>query len=152
MRNFFHGWRRKLGCVTLVMALALMVGWMRSRVVQDGLALNCSEDGFYSVASLDETLNLVRANYAYKAPGQPFIQWFSVPRPANSQNITEMPDMKWRWRATGFGVGDLALTEVDFTILTVPYWFPTGILTIFSAWLLLFKPRPRPQPTTEPGP
>lgn len=30
MREFFCGWRRKAGCVTLVMALILFGGWMRS--------------------------------------------------------------------------------------------------------------------------
>ncbi len=31
MHTVFHGWRRKLGCVTLVMALALTGLWIRSR-------------------------------------------------------------------------------------------------------------------------
>lgn len=35
MRTFFHGWRRMLGCLTLVMACLLMGVWMRSRVVTD---------------------------------------------------------------------------------------------------------------------
>lgn len=30
MREFFKGWRRKVGCVTLLMALLLAVGWVRS--------------------------------------------------------------------------------------------------------------------------
>jgi len=30
MRAFFSGWRRKIGCVTLLMALAFMGGWVRS--------------------------------------------------------------------------------------------------------------------------
>jgi hypothetical protein len=30
MREFFRGWRRKVGCVTLVMTCALMGLWMRS--------------------------------------------------------------------------------------------------------------------------
>ncbi len=28
MRDFFHGWRRKLGCVTLMMACISMSGWL----------------------------------------------------------------------------------------------------------------------------
>lgn len=30
MREFFRGWRRKVGCVTLVMACVLTTGWVRS--------------------------------------------------------------------------------------------------------------------------
>ena len=30
MREFFQGWRRKSGCVTLAMTLILFAGWMRS--------------------------------------------------------------------------------------------------------------------------
>lgn len=35
MREFFRGWRRKMGCVTLVMACALMGLWLRSGVIDD---------------------------------------------------------------------------------------------------------------------
>ena len=30
MRDFFKGWRRKVGCITLVMACLLISGWLRS--------------------------------------------------------------------------------------------------------------------------
>jgi len=30
MRDFFRGWKRKAGCVTLVTACLLMAGWVRS--------------------------------------------------------------------------------------------------------------------------
>jgi hypothetical protein len=33
MREFFRGWRRKVGCVTLMMACVAMPGWTRDRVV-----------------------------------------------------------------------------------------------------------------------
>src|SRR5882757_1087048 len=121
MREFFHGWRRKAGCVTLVMACMLMIGWMRSRVVHEGLALKCSEGFFYSMVSRDDTLHLVRAIYAQPETGQPFIQWIRIPRPANGQYFTEMPFMKWRWQAAGFGVSDLTRPEANFTVWTFPY-------------------------------
>ncbi len=31
MGDFFHSWRRKMGCVTLMLALMWMALWMRSR-------------------------------------------------------------------------------------------------------------------------
>lgn len=30
MHEFFHGWQRKVGCVTLVMALAVCAMWIRN--------------------------------------------------------------------------------------------------------------------------
>jgi hypothetical protein len=35
MRDFFKGWRRKAGCVTLVMALAMVALWSRSYLTND---------------------------------------------------------------------------------------------------------------------
>src|SRR4051794_19488286 len=40
MRDFFKGWRRKLGCVTLVMACVFMAGWVRSIGISDWITLN----------------------------------------------------------------------------------------------------------------
>jgi len=39
MREFFHGWRRKVGCVALVMAVA----WMRSQQMRDSLQVRIAE-------------------------------------------------------------------------------------------------------------
>jgi len=35
MGEFFRGWRRKIGVVTLIMSLAFMGGWVRSNFVAD---------------------------------------------------------------------------------------------------------------------
>lgn len=37
MHTYFHGWRRKAGVVSLVMACLLCGMWVRSRIVGDGL-------------------------------------------------------------------------------------------------------------------
>ena len=34
MREFFHGWRRKTGCVTLLLALAALAAWGRSQITR----------------------------------------------------------------------------------------------------------------------
>ena len=36
MGEFFHGWRRKVGIVTLVIACVFMAGWVRSATVEVG--------------------------------------------------------------------------------------------------------------------
>lgn len=35
MREFFKGWRRTLGTVTLVLACVLLVGWVHSQSIRD---------------------------------------------------------------------------------------------------------------------
>lgn len=35
MKEFFKGWRRKVGCVTLAAACLFVAGWVRSTVVDD---------------------------------------------------------------------------------------------------------------------
>src|SRR5947207_3346008 len=35
MREFFNGWRRKAGCVLLVMALSIACGWVRNSRMGD---------------------------------------------------------------------------------------------------------------------
>jgi len=35
MGDFFKGWRRKAGCVTLVMACTFAAAWVRSFIVED---------------------------------------------------------------------------------------------------------------------
>jgi len=48
MREFFKGWRRTAGCVTLVMALAFLGGWVRSFHVVDTFRIVCTENDFGS--------------------------------------------------------------------------------------------------------
>jgi hypothetical protein len=38
MSAFFHGWRRKLGCITLIVALTFAAPWIRSYQLRDRFA------------------------------------------------------------------------------------------------------------------
>ena len=53
MGEFFRGWRRKAGLVTLAMACLLTVAWMRSCVTLDEFLLE-SLDGW--IVSSDQTI------------------------------------------------------------------------------------------------
>ena len=55
MLNFFKPWRRKAGCVTLVMACVLMVGWVRSFFLNDELQ-RASETSTFVAFSVDGRL------------------------------------------------------------------------------------------------
>ena len=44
MGDFFHGWRRKFGCMTLMLSAMFMCGWMRSLVVDDFIEFPITAD------------------------------------------------------------------------------------------------------------
>ena len=48
MVEFFKGWRRKIGCVTLLMALVFMAGWLRNYFIRDSVQYS---NGAFVVAS-----------------------------------------------------------------------------------------------------
>lgn len=60
MSSFFHGWRRKAGCVTLVMALIVMTAWIRSLVVTDSVLIWTDTDTAYAVSTTPHQLHLTR--------------------------------------------------------------------------------------------
>lgn len=99
MREFFNDWRRKAGCVALVMACVVAGMWLRSQFYYDG------------VISWDNEVE----DTVYSTNGS--LHWSSV-------------------------------TREDLTIRTfrsLPYWSIVLPLTLLSAYLLLWKPRPKPK-------
>jgi hypothetical protein len=138
MWSFFRGWRRKAGVVTLVMALALLVGWVRSRVVLDSLS-------FAVRSQVTESLVSGGGLVAWQAKtnsSPPSVTWNTAPVTDSFDGFNN-PSMRWSWR--GFGVGEL-VPEEEFDIerivfRIVPYWSLVLPLTILSAYLILWKPR-----------
>ncbi|MEK6259832.1 MAG: hypothetical protein AABP62_14530 [Planctomycetota bacterium] len=145
MGKVFNGWRRKTGTITLVMALALMGGWMRSEVINDFVATDC-RNATYRVGSYGGTLNLIRHSPP-NAFGR-FLHWDSFE--GQKTNRHELWDQwnswdgyevewQWNWAQFRFGAGSLQGTKtVSFVI---PYWFIVIPLTLLSAYLLLATPR-----------
>ena len=141
MGDFFQGWRRKAGLVTLAIALLLTVVWMRSYLVEDYLHIR-HKPSLHGVRSFDGCLAWVRVS-----PSQfrQRIQWRSIP-------ISELGPgshwggwkFEWRWKWCGFdcGAASTATTGVRGQMWAIPYWSLVLPLTLFSAWLLLIKPRP----------
>ena len=55
MDEFFRGWRRKIGVLTLVMACVFMVGWVRSEAMFDMIAY-ADQGELLRIASSDNAL------------------------------------------------------------------------------------------------
>ena len=141
MSDFFHSWRRKAGCVTLVMALVFMGGWVRSVSLTDNIVVPCERNRIHVLLSLDSTLGwwIYRADKPHGKPAWP--DWRSeVTVDAGRLNNG---NVQWNWRCCGFGRGATAIAADGSMaqLWTIPYWSVTTPLTLLSAFLLLSKPR-----------
>ena len=141
--DFFHGWRRKIGIVTLVIACVFMVGWVRSHSVQDVLSIHSGRHTSESVSSVKCVLvwqqcQIDDAEYMTALP-----EWTTYPFHSETKWYDET-GMVWRWQLCGFGFGELPsdLVEgVQARYFFIPYWSVTVPLTLVSVWLLLSRPR-----------
>ena len=152
MSTFFHGWRRKLGCVILAVACLLTVGWVRSMIVRD----------------------FVDLGRVFKLPmNRGLLSGIENDRGHIAFMRTDLRPEKLRVKQTPFEVrGNLrmnpaqaaeegseelaVLVDTEVTVMrvvtspifTVPYWSIVIPLTLISAWLLL---RRSESSRTEPG-
>ena len=152
MREFFNGWRRKAGCVTLLLACVFMIGGMRSRVRCDlimlpyGNSTYCVESmcGVLDFGRVTVENNRARASWKSSEITPTLWRYLDVrgnPQPVD--HLAEADEIVWRWDWAGFhfGAGRTRQTiEEDYVI---PYWSITTPLTLLSAYLILWTPRPK---------
>ncbi len=163
MGDFFHGWRRKTGCVTLAVALVLMCGWVRSLFVADILLVTFPRT-FYRFDSDRFGISLYRRTWVDPSI---FLEWARFPqmqvqfhpgvrvlryvtgRLSKYSPLSNVPE-GWRWEFCGFYFGKGPRPgkngcidprhENIVTQLIVPYWSVVLPMTALSAYLLLIKP------------
>jgi hypothetical protein len=165
MGGFFNGWKRKVGVLTLLMALLLMAGWVRSNLRFDQVTIDCVPHQI-RVGAIDGMLFLLIATPEFdRPPAGPLFEWNSVKSSLASPNGVPLPydpwrvyDVGWRWDWAGFHFGEgespmQMMIREHLKSYFVPYWSIVIPLTLLSAYLLLTKPR---QSTSdkivEPGP
>ena len=153
MSEFFRGWRRKVGVVTLMMACVLTGMWVRSMSVIDNCELPV---GKHSVIIVFSYIHFC-AVLAEHDPdfNSSSAQWLSKPTPqltpvelagASYENL-KMP-LKYRNHPPIVPKGrnqPILVPNIsqDYRLIGMPfsYWFALP-LTLLSAWLLIIKPRP----------
>lgn len=126
MRNFFLGWRRKAGCVLLVIASAFCAGWVRSQYIFERLEMHLSGTTRVQIFSDTNVLVLSRECTTYPAEmniDASNVLWDSWP----TWNATSADDknkhgiwgnltwnlldhVEWSWRYLGFGIGQQSLS------------------------------------------
>lgn len=139
MREFFNGWRRKAGVVTLVLACVFTAGWVRSFTTLDGLFFNPGPTRLMLFSTVGKLSLAIRINGELKH--EPFY-WLRRPPAPAAHRLPDDPfegPFSTRWSLFGFEFKEMA--RLPYPIWTVPYWSIVLPLTLLSAWLLLSKPR-----------
>ena len=156
MGEFFHGWRRKVGVLTLLLACMFAVGWMRSPRIIDSIRFPAQMHAKESLVSVtidslissSHSIFWVRSDEG-SADISPTEEIDLGPRYPKWNTSSEHPELfhsqfKWRWRVCGFGIGDFDVERHEGsweTCAIIPYWSIVIPLTVLSAWLLLSKSR-----------
>jgi hypothetical protein len=148
--EFFRGWRRKVGCVTLLMTLGFMAGWVRSLITMDELTVPGIRATHY-LNSTDGTLGWwMRINDPNLGPS------FQTRRSNSSEwaSVLEQIDIHWTFKWCGFGCGESHRNQLQ--IWMMPYWSIVMPVTALSAYLLFVNSRKStqtklPEPTVKEG-
>lgn len=164
MGEFFKGWRRKIGVVTLLMACVAVGGWVRSRVRHDLVMIPWANETFcvesmwgeIEFARLITQDNKTKAKWISNEITPTNWRWLDdAGNPQAVDHLAELAEgeIAWRWDWAGFhfGAGQTANGgEEDYM---VPYWSITVPFTLISAFLLLSKRRQStPKKISEPIP
>ena len=157
--DFFKGWRRKAGLGTLAMACLLAVALMRSRVYSDFITCYRSDRTNHFLASFQDGIKWIASSSG------PAVEQTIPPRLSSSRHFVAESDdalqpifagviseWRWQWRGFGFVCGEAEVCGYDVHVWQVPYLSLILPLTLFSAWLILGKPRKasRQLPTSDP--
>ena len=144
MGEFFKGWRRKIGVVTLLMALAFMAGWVRSLSNMDIVCLPADRHTLIFLASEHQSITFQHESHMNTNLPWECLDWISgpakIPDPDKDQT-----HWLWKWHGFAFADGinypDIPPTFQPAMIWVIPYWSITIPLTLISLFLLLSKPR-----------
>lgn len=166
MHTFFHGWRRKAGCVSLVVACVFVIAWMRSLFRADGVA-EIGPQGSYTIYSSRGAVHvdqLVSERYFLDDynRGRLSRPWYSPSFRWTSHAVSRDPgrrdtdssdpdrdDMKWSLNWYGFRCREVSRSQwigvaYRYREWVVPYWVVVWPLTLLAGYLILWKPRQRP--------
>jgi len=139
MGEFFKGWRRKVGVMTLVLACVLSVGWVRSQTLVETIEFQSDRRTVQSLISGGGSL-CWQTFCEGEGPKRTHL-WLSVTHAESGFRIYSDPDF-WSSYLFGFAYKRLDIWDSQwYRVLMIPYWSIVAPLTLLSAYLLLSKPR-----------
>ena len=147
--RFFHGWRRKLGVMTLAMACVFTLGWMRSLYFCNGYLILSDDPAFHLIYSVPNRFGWVfvkneggiiprhyrsgergrRVNAANPESDRPYVLIYGPVE--STHEVAQAFERGPQW--------------------CLPYWSIVIPLTLLSAYLLLSKPRSKPAKPQSPS-
>ena len=158
MGEFFRGWKRKTGVVTLSMACMLMVCWVRSQQISDFVKYRIGPQHWFFMRSNRSRFELsIMKEYQ---PGQ--FTYFRMCDSSPVDKVTEIDrniqeyEQGFSFCAFNIGRDDGQAPRAGLMMSNppkryfgrAPYWPIVVSLTAFSAWLFLAKPRERKSKST----
>ena len=160
MKEFFHGWRRKAGLVTLVMACLFLGLWLRSRFYEDDIRFRVGrhtvhvfhlfESGLAWISIWEPTdgPREIRENGATSVMklmnSRHNIEWEAERR--EGSDAEAYGQVAWHWNFGGCRYGNQPTdprSGVGSKVLQAPYNLLVLLPTLLSAYLILWKPRKR---------
>lgn len=152
MKEFFHGWRRKAGLLTLFVACLFMAIWVRSLLVLDRFCLPQPDRMILTLDGACRWLSYTPLADSDFTPGKPSrFKWISSELTEEGRNnydaffMLSGGNIHWRWHWGGFDFGAVSETiqmpPKRYEIRQIPYWSVVLPLTLLSAYLILWKPR-----------
>lgn len=172
MSAYFHGWKRKVGLVTLGLALLMTVAWLRAfrsgsgdSIVYASQFLPSRDNAHKELhclgfASFEQTLLLSTEEWDAWPSSTGWrladLRWESYPKPSTELNMegtkTTLRSAPGSWSACGAVFGSIMTEDFNFRVwaIIVPHYLVVIPLTLLSGRLLLGKPRAKPLTVLEP--
>jgi len=137
MHTFFHGWRRKAGVVALGLACVVATGLVRSNILKGGQFVY-TEDIIRLVRNEQSSESIVSRDGV--------VTWVRLDRQTGRHRDDTQPHTLATFRTAFAGFPREQFITPDgagIRRLVIPYWSLVLLLTLLSAYLILWKPRKR---------
>ena len=137
MKEFFHGWRRKVGIATLLFSCVAMAGWLRSITTIDIVQVHVSacNVGGRSASGLFELTIVI-------CPPGPGSVWAVGPFSSDSVSGWTTEKLRGTANLSALGFRHQVRRKWSLRTLVFPYWSLVLPMTLLSAYLLLSTPQP----------
>lgn len=160
MRDLFHGWRRKTGGASLVMALAFLVGWIRSETYSDAFSFSCGTNMSYSIYSENGYLFFELTTMPGTLSNQTYFRTLYSCDPNECYLYYRDQTIGWRFLCFAIGVDEITSdnshTDGPHSLFVarrtcfMSYWTMISSLTILAAYLILVPSRKRSSSAARP--
>ena len=151
MQEFFAGWRRKVGCVTLVIAVLLMCGWLRSfhnltewksQAIGERCYIVASEHGNLVFGELLNARVNVLGPYTNASSNTPAI---NTERRISGVHFDKKREVKCclfsvEKRTRFWWNGISPSVTMELRLLVIPYASIVWLVTILAAYFLIRNP------------